>query len=82
MESVLTTSNPIPLYGRREQRLSSFNFNALPGYNTIKEPITVVYNKIKKNNIKQNPVFLEDSYHKSVDFNKESLTFTIQISKI
>ena len=68
--------------GIREQILFSFNLSAPPGYKTIKEPTTVLYKKINKRRLDTLHFFLEDSNHNRVDFNGETLTFTIQIIKI
>ena len=68
--------------GIREQILFSFNLNAPPGYKTIKEPTTVLYKLINKTRLDTIQFFLEDSNHNPVDFNGETLNFTIQIIKI
>ena len=68
--------------GIREQILFSFNLSAPPGYKIIKEPTTVLYKLINKTRLDTIQFFLEDSNHDSVDFNGETLTFTIQIIKI
>ena len=71
--------------GIREQILFSFNLSAPPGYKIIKEPNIILYKKINKtrlDSIQFFQFFLEDSNHNPVDFNGETLTFTIQIIKI
>ena len=68
--------------GIREQILFSFNLSAPPGYKIINNPNTVLYKKINKTRLDQIQFFLEDSNHNPVDFNNETLTFTIQIIKI
>ena len=68
--------------GIREQILFSFNLRAPPGYKIIKEPTTVLYKLINKTRLDTIQFFLEDSNHVSVEFNGETLTFTIQIIKI
>ena len=68
--------------GIREQILFSINLSAPPGYKIIKEPTTVLYKSINKTRLDTIQFFLEDSNHDSVDFNGETLTFTIQIIKI
>ena len=68
--------------GIREQILFSFNLSAPPGYEIIKEPTTVLYKSINKTRLDTIQFFLEDSNHNPVDFNGETLTFTIQIIKI
>ena len=68
--------------GIREQILFSFNLSAPPGYKIIKEPTTILYKLINKTRLDTIQFFLEDSIHDRVDFNGETLTFTIQIIKI
>ena len=68
--------------GIREQILFSFNLSAPPGYKIIKEPNIILYKKINKTRLDSIQFFLEDNNHNPVDFNKETLTFTIQIIKI
>ena len=68
--------------GIREQILFSFNLSAPPGYKIIKEPTTVLYKLINKPRLDTIKCFFEDSNHNPVDFNGETLTFTIQIIKI
>ena len=68
--------------GIREQILFSFSLSAPPGYKIIKEPTTVLYKKINETRLDTIQFFLEDSNHNPVDFNGETLTFTVQIIKI
>ena len=68
--------------GIREQILFSFNLSAPPGYKIIKEPNIILYKKINKTRLDSVQFFLEDNNHNPVDFNSETLTFTIQIIKI
>ena len=68
--------------GIREQLLFSFNLSAPPGYKIIKEPNIILYKKINKTRLDSIQFFLEDNNHNPVDFNSETLTFTIQIIKI
>ena len=68
--------------GIREQILFSFNLSAPPGFKIIKEPDIILYKKINKTRLASIQFFLEDSNHNPVDFNGETLTFTIQIIKI
>ena len=68
--------------GIREQILFSFNLSAPPGYKIIKEPNIILYKKINKTRLDSIQFFLEDSNHNPVDFNGETLAFTIQIIKI
>ena len=59
-----------------KQILFSFNLNAPPEYK-----IKANYCFVEKDNLKkmrQDPIFLGDSNHNPVDFNIETLTFTIQ----
>ena len=68
--------------GIREQILFSFNLSDPPGYKIIKEPNIILYKKINKTRLDSIQFFLEDNNHNPVDFNSETLTFTIQIIKI
>ena len=68
--------------GIREQILFSFNLSAPPGYKIIKEPNIILYKKINKTRLDSIQFFLEDNNHNPVDFNGETLTFTIQVIKI
>ena len=68
--------------GIREQVLFSFILSAPPGYKIIKDPNIMLYKKLNKTRLDKILFFLEDSNHNSVDFNTETLTFTIQIFKI
>ena len=68
--------------GIREQILFSFILSAPPGYKIIKEPNIILYKKINKTRLDSIQFFLEDNNHNPVDFNGETLTFTIQIIKI
>ena len=65
--------------GIQVQIIFSFNLSAPPGYKTIKGPTTVLYKKINKTRLDTDQFFLEDSSHDRVDFNGETLTFTVQI---
>ena len=68
--------------GIREQILFSFNLSAPPGYKIIKEPNIILYKKINKTRLDSIQFFLEVNNQNPVDFNSETLTFTIQIIKI
>ena len=68
--------------GIQEQILFSFNLSSPPGYKIIKEPNIIFYKKINKTRLDSIQFLLEDSNHNPVDFNGETLTFTIQIIKI
>ena len=67
--------------GVRQPILYSFVLDKLPGYKVFSEPETIHY---KKNKSVLNTVtfYLEDNDHKEVDFNGETLTFTLQMIKI
>ena len=67
--------------GIREQILFSFNLSAPPGYKIIKEPTTVLYKLMNKTRLDTIQFSLVDNNHNPVDFNGETLTFTIQIIK-
>ena len=48
----------------------------------IKEPNIILYKKINKTRLDSIQFFLEDNNHNPVDFNSETLSFTIQIIKV
>ena len=60
----------------------SFNLSAPQGYKNIKDPDIVSYKKMNKTRLDSIQFFLEDSNHDPVDFNPETLSYTIQIIKI
>ena len=66
----------------REQTLFSYNLCAPPGYKSKKEPNTTLNKKINKTRLDSIQFVLENSNHNPVDFNSETITFTIQIIKI
>ena len=68
--------------GLREPILYSFVLNKLPGYKVFSEPETIHYKKINKYALNTITFYLEDNDRKEVDFNGETLTFTLQIIKI
>ena len=67
--------------GLRQPILYSFVLYKLPGYKVFSEPETIHY---KKNKSVLNTItfYLEDNDRKEVDFNGETLTFTLQTIKI
>ena len=68
--------------GIRESILFSFSINTAPGYKLFKQPSTVLYKKVNKPTLDRIHFYLEDDDHNSVDFNGETITFTIQLIKI
>ena len=68
--------------GLRQPILNSFVLDKLPGYKVFSEPETIHYKKIKKSVLNTIPFHLEDDNNKVVDFNGETLTFTLQMIKI
>ena len=68
--------------GLREPILYSFVLEKLPGYKVFSEPETIHYKKINKSVLNTITFYLEDNDHKEVDFNGETLTFTLQMIKI
>ena len=66
----------------REQILFSFNSSASLRYKIIKERNIVVYKKVNKTRLDKIQFFLEDSNNNPLDFNNDTLTFTIQSIKI
>ena len=70
------------LNGIRRPILYSFVLDKLPGYKVFSEPETIDYKKINKSVLNTITFYLEDNDHKEVDFNRETLTFTLQMIKI
>ena len=68
--------------GVRQTILYSFVLDKLPGYKIFSEPETIHYKKINKSVLNTISFYLEDDNNKIVDFNRETLTFTLQMIKI
>ena len=68
--------------GLRQPILYSFVLDKLPGYKIFSEPETIHYKKINKSILNTITFYLEDNNNKEVDFNNETLTFTLQMIKI
>ena len=68
--------------GLRQPILYSFVLDKLPGYKVFSEPETIHYKKINKSVLNTITFYLEDDNNKEVNFNEETLTFTLQMIKI
>ena len=68
--------------GIRQPILYSFVLDKLPGYKVFSEPETIHYKKINKSVLNTIRFYLEDDNNEVVDFNGETLTFTLQTIKI
>ena len=68
--------------GLRQRLFYSFVLDKSPGYKVFYEPETVHYTKINESNLNTITFFLKDDNDKEVDFNQETLTFTLQMIKI
>ena len=68
--------------GIRRPRLFSFVLDKKPGYKVFVEPETIHYKKINKSVLNTITFYLEDDNNKVVNFNGETLTFTLQMIKI
>ena len=68
--------------GVRQPILYSFVLDKKPGYKVFCEPETIHYKKINKSVSNTITSYLEDDNSKEVDFNQETLTFTLQMIKI
>ena len=68
--------------GFRKPILYSFVLDKLPGYKVFSEPETIHYKKINKPVLNTITFYLEDNNNEEVDFNGETLTFTLQMIKI
>ena len=68
--------------GVRQSILYIFVLDKKPGYKIFCEPETIHYKKINKSVLNTKTFYLEDDDNKEVDFNQETLTFTLQMIKI
>ena len=68
--------------GLRQPILYSFVLDKLPGYKVFCEPETIHYKKLNTSVLNRLTFYLEDDNDKDVDFNGETLTFTLQKIKI
>ena len=68
--------------GVRQPILYSFVLDKPAGYKIFSEPETIHYKKINKSVLNTIRFYLEDDNNKEVDFNGETLTFTLQMIKI
>ena len=68
--------------GKREPILFSFVLDKPAGYKVFCEPETIHYKKINKSVLNTITFYLEDENNEKVDFNQETLTFTLQMIKI
>ena len=68
--------------GVRQPILYSFVLDKRAGYKVFCEPETIHYKKIKKSVLNTITFNLEDDSDKEVDFNQETLTFTLQMVKV
>ena len=68
--------------GIRQPILYSFVLDKPSGYKVFCEPETIHYKKINKSVLNTITFYLEDDNNEVVDFNGETLTFTLQMIKI
>ena len=68
--------------GVRQPILFSFVLDKPSGYNVFCEPETIRFKKINKSVLNTITFYLEDDNNEEVDFNQETLTFTLQMIKI
>ena len=68
--------------GIRQSILYSFVLDKPAGYKVFCEPETIHYKKINKSVLNTITFYLEDDKNEEVDFNGETLTFTLQMIKI
>ena len=68
--------------GIRQSILYKFVLEKKPGYKIFSEPETIHYKKINKSVLNTITFYLEDDNNEEVDFNGETLTFTLQMIKI
>ena len=68
--------------GVRQPILFTFVLDKPSGYKIFSEPETILYKKVNKSVLNTITFYLEDDNNKEVDFNPETLTFTLQMIKI
>ena len=68
--------------GLRQPILYSFVLDKLPGYKVFCQPETIHYKKIRKSVLSTIPFYLENDNNEEVDFNGETMNFTLQMIKI
>ena len=68
--------------GVRQPILCSFELDKKPEYKMFCEPETIHYKKINKSVLNTMTFYLEDNNNTEVNFNGETLTFTLQMIKI
>ena len=68
--------------GLRQPILISFILDKPSGYKVFHQPETIHYKKIDKSALNTIVFYLEDHNNEEVDFNRETLTFTLQMIKI
>ena len=68
--------------GVRKPILFSFLLDKPSGYIVFCEPETIHYKKINKSVLNTITLYLEDDNNEEVDFNQETMTFTLQMIKI
>ena len=68
--------------GLRQPILYSFVLDKPSGYKVFSEPETIHYKKSIKSVLNTITFYLEDNNNKVVDFNQETMTFTLQMIKI
>ena len=68
--------------GLREPVLYLFVLDKLTGYKVFSKPESIQYKKINKTVLNTSTFYLENDNNKEVDFNGETLTFTLQLIKI
>ena len=68
--------------GLRQPILFSFVLDKPAGYKVFCEPETIHYKKINKTVLNTLTFYLEDDDNEEVNFNGETLTFTLQMIKI
>ena len=66
----------------RQSILYSFVLDKPSGYKVFSEPETIHFKKINKSVLNTITFYLEDDSDKGVDFNQETLTFTLQMIKV
>ena len=66
----------------RQSKIFNFAIIKPSGYKVSCEPETIHYKKLNKSVVNTITFYLEDDKNEEVKFNGETLTFTLQLTKI
>ena len=68
--------------GLRQPIIYSFSLYKEPGFKVLCEPETIPYKEKNKSVFNTNTFYLKNDKNKEVNFNRQTLTFTLQMIKV